>query len=393
MVGEKLMIDVALRRQLGSFKLDIAFKNSEGITALFGRSGSGKSTTIGIISGLQKPDEGHVIVDDCVLTDVEAGIFIPPHRRRIGLVFQDSHLFPHLDVNTNLRFGRWFAPRHARSISFDAVVETLGIGHLLSRWPGRLSGGERQRVAIGRALLSCPRLLLFDEPFAALDLQRRLEILPLIESLRDEFKIPIVYVSHAIEEVARLASCVVVLENGHVTATGAPEDVLGETASATGDPRFGHSSVLTMQVGKADMAYGLTELLHPAGKIWLAGPAGSEGDKARIIIKATDVTLSKMLPSQVSVQGTLAGKVKEIHVEGPFAFVDIALDGDGKLFAMATRRAIDELGLKRADPVFALVKTVALDERTVGHPASAKTSLAVNLRTGAEKSSAASGKF
>ncbi len=364
------MIDVALRRQFGNFKLDIAFKNGDGITALFGRSGSGKSTTIGLIAGLQRPDAGHVILDDCVLTDVAAGIFVPPYRRRIGLVFQDSHLFPHLDVKQNLRFGRWFAPRHARSISFDAVVETLGIGPLLRRWPSLLSGGERQRVAIGRALLSCPRLLLFDEPFAALDVQRRLEILPLIETLRDEFKIPIVYVSHAIEEVARLAACVVVLENGRVKAIGAPEDVLAETASAADDPRFGHSSVLIARVGKADTAYGLTELLHPAGTIWLAGPAGPEGTKARIIIKATDVTLSKARPSQVSVQGTLAGKVEAIAVEGPFAFVDIALDGDGKLYAMATRRAVAELGLTQGDPVFALIKTVALDERTVARPTS-----------------------
>ena len=362
------MIDVALTRRFGNFSLDIAFKNSDGITALFGRSGSGKSTTISLISGLQRPDAGHVILDDCVLTDVAARIFVPPYRRRIGLVFQDSHLFPHLDVRQNLYFGRWFAPRHARSISFDAVIETLGIGHLLSRWPNRLSGGERQRVAIGRALLSCPRLLLFDEPFAALDLQRRLEILPLIENLRDEFKIPIVYVSHAIEEVARLAACVVVLENGRVKAIGAPEAVLAETASATDDPRFGHSSVLTMRVGGADAAYGLTELLHPAGTIWLAGPAGSEGDKARIIIKATDVTLSKARPSHVSVQGTLTGKVEGVTFEGPLALVDIALEGDGKLFAMATRRAIVELDLKRADPVFALIKTVALDERTVARP-------------------------
>jgi molybdate transport system ATP-binding protein len=271
-------------------------------------------------------------------------------------------------VKHNLDYGRWMSGRAFDAAAFAHVTTMLNIGHLLTRRPGRLSGGERQRVAIGRALLSCPRLLLFDEPFAALDLQRRLEILPLIENLRDEFKIPIVYVSHAIEEVARLASCVVVLENGRVKAIGAPENVLGETASATDDPRFGHSSVLIMQVGKADTAYGLTELLHSAGKIWLAGPAGSEGDKARIIIKATDVTLSKARPSQVSVQGTLAGKVEDIQVEGPFAFVDIALDGDGKLFAMATRRAIDELGLKQADPVYALVKTVALDERTVGHP-------------------------
>jgi molybdate transport system ATP-binding protein len=361
------MIDVALRRQFGKFALDIAFKNSDGITALFGRSGSGKSTTISLMAGLTRPDAGHIILEDRILTDVEKRIFLPSYRRRIGLVFQDSHLFPHLDVTQNLRFGRWFAPRNARDVNFDQVVETLGIGHLLKRWPNKLSGGERQRVAIGRALLSGPRLLLFDEPFAALDVQRRLEILPLIEKLRDEFKIPIVYVSHAIEEVARLAACVVVLENGRVKAIGAPEDVLSETASATEDPRFGRSSVLTAEIGPRDPAYGLTELLHPSGKIWLAGAAGPEGTKARILVRATDVTLSTAQPHQMSAQGVLAGKVESVKVEGPFALVEIMLAGDGKLYAMATHRSVAELRLAAGDPVFAIVKTVALDERTVPH--------------------------
>ena len=213
------MIDVNVARRIGAFSLKVAFQNSDGITALFGRSGAGKSVTIGLIAGLARPDEGRIVLDDRILVDTQNRIFVPPHKRRIGLVFQDSHLFPHLGVKQNLLFGRWFAPRRERAISFDAVVQTLGIGHLLDRAPAQLSGGERQRVAIGRALLSCPRLLLFDEPFAALDVQRRLEILPLIETLRDEFKIPIVYVSHAVEEVARLAAWVVVLDNG------APTDV------------------------------------------------------------------------------------------------------------------------------------------------------------------------
>jgi len=236
---------------------------------------------------------------------------------------------------------------------------------LLKRAPNTLSGGERQRVAIGRALLSCPRLLLFDEPFAALDVERRLEILPLIETLRDSFDIPIVYVSHAIEEVARLASCVVVLDNGRVTAIGPPENVLTASASASDDPRFGHSSVLTMTIGTRDETYGLTELLHSAGKIALAGAAGPEGSGARIIVKATDVTLAKGPPSQMSTQGTLTGRVESVAFDGPFAIVTIALEGEGRLTAMATRRAVAELGLKAGEAVFALIKTVALDERTL----------------------------
>jgi molybdate transport system ATP-binding protein len=271
-----------------------------------------------------------------------------------------------LSVQQNLLFGHWFAPHRVRAVAFDQVIETLGIGHLLGRRPASLSGGERQRVAIGRALLSSPKLLLFDEPFAALDAQRKLEILPLIERLRDEFKIPIVYVSHAVEEVARLAGCVVVLENGHVKAIGDPVDVFGPAAIQTGESRFSRSSVLSMQVGGEDQAYGLTELQHPAGIVWLAGQAGPSGGKVRILVKATDVTLSAGRPQNLSVRSVLTGKIAAVETEGPLAAVEITLDGEGRLYAMATRRAVDDLGLRVGDLVFALVKTVALDEHAVG---------------------------
>lgn len=357
------MIDVDIARHVGSFDLKVAFSNADGITALFGRSGSGKSLTIGLIGGLDRPDRGHVILDDRILVDTHKRIFVPAYRRRIGIVFQDSRLFPHLSVRQNLLFGRWFAPRAARPINFDAVVETLGIGHLLGRGPGKLSGGERQRVAIGRALLSCPKLLLMDEPLAALDTQRRSEILPLIERLRDEFKIPIVYVSHDIEEVARLASRVVVLERGHVIAIGDPADVLPSFAD---DARTERASVLAMRVGTRDDAYGLTELVHPAGTIWLAGAHGAPGTSLRIVIRATDVTLSTVPPQGLSVQGSLKGRLARIEALGPLAVAHISLDGDGTLLAMTTRRALDRLGVTPDQPVFALVKTAALDERFVG---------------------------
>jgi molybdate transport system ATP-binding protein len=360
------MINVALRDRVGNFELDIAFKNASGITALFGRSGSGKSLTIGLIAGLARPDSGHVILGDRALVDTDAGLYLPAHRRRIGLVFQDSHLFPHFSVKQNLHFGRWFAPRRERSIAFDAVVETLGIGHLLTRRPAGLSGGERQRVAIGRALLSCPQLLLFDEPFAALDMQRRLEILPLIERLRDEFAIPIVYVSHAIEEVARLAAYVVVLDRGKVKRAGTPNETLGADLYGTEDPRFGRSTMITARVGLFDAIYGLSELKNSAGTIWLAGLAGNVGREVRIVIKATDVTLSIEQPQRTSVRSTLAGHVAAIETQDPFAIVEIALDGEGKLYAMATRKAIDELALAPGKQVFASIKTAVLDERTIG---------------------------
>jgi molybdate transport system ATP-binding protein len=359
------MIAVDVARRLGSFDLEVSFANSDGITALFGRSGSGKSLTLSMIAGLARPDRGRIVLDGRPLVETTNGTFVPKHRRRIGLVFQESHLFPHLSVRHNLLFGSWFAPREDRTIGFDRVVETLGIGHLLARQPGLLSGGEKQRVAIGRALLSCPKLLLFDEPLAALDLERKLEILPLIEHVRDEFAVPIVYVSHAIEEVVRLAAKVVMLETGKVKAIGPPGEVFGTFAGETAESRFDKSSVLTMKVRGPTEAYGLTELSHPAGTVWLAGPAGSVGDTVRIIVKATDVVLSVEPPHHLSVRSWLSGRIDAIHENGPIATVAVTLDGDGHLFAMATRHALDELGLKPGARVHALIKTTALDERTV----------------------------
>ena len=356
---------LSLQQRRGDFNLDIAFDTAPGITALFGRSGAGKSATIGMIAGLTRPDRGRIEIDGTVLVDTEKNIFVPKHKRRIGLVFQDSHLFPHLNVRHNLAFGRWFAPRGIRSIGFEPVIEALGIGHLLNRKPASLSGGERQRVAIGRALLSSPRLLLLDEPLAALDQARKGEILTLIERIRDAFGVPMIYVSHAVEEVARLASMVVLIENGRIAAMGNAGEVFGPSAAMDGD-RFASASVLTATVAGEDEAYGLTELSHPAGTIWLAGRGGTVGASLRVVVKATDVTLAMNKPSQLSVRTTLSGAILAIKSDGgPLASVEIALDGDGRLTALATRRAIDDLGLGVGDRVFALIKTVAIDERTM----------------------------
>ena len=226
------MLDVALRKRLGSFVLDAAFAApTDGVTALFGSSGAGKSTIVHAIAGLTRPDSGHIRVGDRTLYDAAAGIEQPPRRRRIGYVFQEARLFPHMRVRDNLMYGYRRAPKGDRRIELDAVVELLGIEALLARRPLTLSGGERQRVALGRALLAQPRLLLMDEPMAALDVGRKAEILPYIERLRDELRLPIVYVSHSVEEVARLADTVVVLEQGKVAAAGAIADVMARTRS------------------------------------------------------------------------------------------------------------------------------------------------------------------
>ena len=360
------MISVDAALNLGDFDLDIAFENDDGITALFGRSGSGKSTTINLIAGLARPDRGRIVLDGRILVDTAIGVYVPSYRRRAGLVFQDSQLFPHLSVRQNLLFGRWFVPTAERTIAFEPVVETLNIGALLARKPARLSGGEKQRVALGRALLASPKILLMDEPLASLDQERKLEILPLIERLRDEFRIPIVYVSHSVEEVGRLASRVVVLDAGRVVAVGGVEEVLGAGLSAAGISRFARSSVIAGKLTGIDEAYGLTEIAHPAGTIWLVGRTGPIGGEARVVIKSTDITLAKTRVEGMSVRTTLSGKVVGLDSDdGPIAGVSIALDGHGRLYALATRKAIDELGLALGDRVFALVKTVALDERAV----------------------------
>jgi molybdate transport system ATP-binding protein len=371
-----ISFDAAIK--LGGFAYDVAFASDARVVALFGRSGSGKSVTISLIAGLLRPEHGAIVVDDRVLVDTQKQIFVPKHARRIGLVYQDARLFPHLTVRQNLMFGRWFAGRTASTsksnrsqkepeIAFEPVVETLGIGHLLTRRPGRLSGGERQRVAIGRALLSSPHLLLMDEPLAALDDERRLEILILIERLRDEFAVPIVYVSHAIGEVARIASHVVVISDGHVVTSGTVDDVFGRSEVQAGESRFALTSVLTGRVAGTKPGYDLTEITHPAGTIWLAGPAGSAGRDVRVLVRATDVTLATARPEHLSVRTVLAGTVAKIErSNGALAIVTVELVGRSHLAASATRMAIDDLGLKIGDAVFALIKTVALDERSTG---------------------------
>ncbi|HMA73783.1 MAG TPA: molybdenum ABC transporter ATP-binding protein [Xanthobacteraceae bacterium] len=351
---------------LGAFRLDAAFESDARVVALFGRSGAGKSVTIALIAGVLRPERGTIAISGHVLVDTEKGIFLPKHARRIGVVYQDARLFPHLTVRQNLMFGRWFAGRAEQTIDFDAVVDTLGIGHLLARRPGRLSGGERQRVAIGRALLSSPRLLLMDEPLAALDDERRREVLSLIERLRDAFGVPIVYVSHDVDEVARLASRVVVIDDGRVVAVGAVDEVFGPSQVHAGETRFGRSSVLTGRIAGMHAGYGLTEIEHPGGAIWLAGPAGAVGREVHLVVRATDITLATARPQNISVRTVLAGTVGQVEKDdGPLAAVTIALKGHGHLVAMTTRMAADELSLKPGDPVFALIKTVALDERSI----------------------------
>ena len=368
------MIDFDAELSRGAFRLASQFRSDSGALALFGRSGSGKSTVLGLIAGLLRPDRGRIVLDGEVLTDTERGIFVPPHRRRIGVVFQDALLFPHLSVRANLLYG---VPRlkagyrgagTAGAIEFDAVVQMLGIGSLLDRRPLGLAGGERQRVAIGRALLAQPRLLLLDEPMAALDFERRLEIMPYIARLRDEARIPLVYVSHAVDEVARIADEVVVIDAGRVVSSGLPGDVLAPAGARGASGRFGAVSVIEARVLAHDTNYGLTSLVHPAGPISVPGVVGEPGSAHRLLIRATDVALAVQRPRDVSFRTVLLGSIRDIETdEGPIARVEISLRGAGRLVALVTRKALDDLALDVGDDVFAMVKATAMDERSLAY--------------------------
>ena len=338
------------------FDLNVAFSAGSGVTALFGPSGSGKTTILNAIAGLERPARGTITVDGDVFFDAARGVNLPPHRRRIGYVFQDAMLFPHLSVERNLRYGA------AASARFDDIVALLGLTHLLARRPAKLSGGERQRAAIGRALLTSPRLLLMDEPLSSLDIARKHEILPHIETLRDAFRLPILYVSHAVDEVARLANRVLIVEHGKIVASGPPEAVLPPLLH-DGDTRFERVSILTGRAGPHDEAYGLTPLIHAAGQIAITGKL-EENRETRIVIRATDVTLATALPQHLSMRTALTGRIASIERgSAPAAIVTVTLDGGQPLAAAATRKAIDDLQLAEGTAVWCLIKAVSIDER------------------------------
>jgi molybdate transport system ATP-binding protein len=224
------MLSVDIEKRLGGFHLAAKFESAGSVTALFGSSGSGKTSIVNMIAGLIAPDRGRIVLDDTILFDSAARVNVPPHRRRIGYVFQEGRLFPHLTVAQNLDYGRWMSGLPADAAERERIVALLDIGHLLARRPGKLSGGERQRVAFGRALLMKPRLLLLDEPLASLDRVRKLEILPYLARLRDEAQVPMIYVSHQAGEITRIASQVVRIEDGQVLAAGGLELLDAEVA-------------------------------------------------------------------------------------------------------------------------------------------------------------------
>ncbi|MBZ9741748.1 MULTISPECIES: molybdenum ABC transporter ATP-binding protein [unclassified Mesorhizobium] len=359
-----VLVDISHR--LDDFAIDARFESAGRLTALFGPSGSGKTTLINMIAGLIRPEKGRIEVDGRVLVDTGAGIFVPRHKRRIGMVFQDARLFPHMSVMSNLRYGRWFTPAAERYADVDAVVELLGIGLLLGRRPAKLSGGEKQRVAIGRALLASPRLLLMDEPLASLDEARKAEILPYIERLRDETKIPIVYVSHSVAEVARLASDVVMLARGKVTASGPTEAVMQRLDLLPAEERGEGGSVLDTKVLRHDEAFGMTVLGSAAGEIRVPRLEMRPGASVRIRIRARDVMIATEKPTGLSALNILPGTIVAISPgEGPT--VEVGIDCNGAtVLARITEQSRQALKLRLGGKVFAVVKTVSFDRANTG---------------------------
>lgn len=364
-------LDIDISHTLGAFTVQARFRAPAGVTALFGASGSGKTTLVNAVAGLLRPDAGHVRIGAETLFDSASGFDLPPHRRRIGYVFQDARLFPHLTVRQNLSFGRWFAPRGVALADPEPVIDLLGIEPLLGRRPGRLSGGERQRVAIGRALLSGARLLLMDEPLAALDEPRKAEIMPYLERLRDETDIPILYVSHAVSEVARLATTVVALKAGRVVRVGPAATVLADPEAVPSLGVRDAGAVLQVRVTAHDPADGLTELATSAGPLFVPQFGAAIGTPLRVRVEAHDVILAAgspdgQPPTGLSAVNILPATVTEIRVgDGPGAAVQLWVGRD-QLLARITKRSLRLLGLRVGSPCYAVVKSMAIARRDIG---------------------------
>lgn len=365
-----MSLSVEIRHRAGAFTLDAAFQAPSGVTALFGRSGAGKTTVVNAVAGLIRPEAGRITLGTRVLWDASAGIWVPPHRRRIGYVFQQARLFPHLSVAQNLSYGSWFARRQGRApaAKLAQVVEMLGIGPLLARRPATLSGGEAQRVAIGRALLAAPELLLLDEPLAALDDARKAEILPYLERLRDETQVPVLYVSHAVSEIARLANTVVALEQGRVVRAGPAEALLADPQVV---PTLGvreAGAVLTGRV-RAHHEDGLTELSLRGGPLLVPGVTGAPGDHVRVRVHAHDVIIARARPEGLSALNILPATVRQVHQgAGPGVAVQLDLGGD-LLLARITRRSAEALALAPGVTCHAILKSVSVGPADLGQGA------------------------
>ena len=350
------MLHIDVKKQLGTLPLEAHLEiPSQGVTALFGLSGSGKSSLINLVSGLINPDEGVISLNDRELFNSAENVCVPINRRNIGYVFQDARLFPHYTVNGNLRYGM----KNTSKDEFNYIVELLGIGHLLKRYPITLSGGEKQRVAIGRALLTDPEILLMDEPLSALDLPRKRELMNYLERLSKEINIPILYVTHSLDELLRLAERVVLLTNGKVEAYDVLENIWESPLFLPWKQENEQSAVLSLPVFMHNPSYKMTALSIGDQNIWINQVEAQINEKVRICIHSSDVSISLNKVEQSSIRNTLYGRiVKILELENR---VDLKLDIGGKhLWASISKWSFHDLALQLGQLVYAQIKAISV---------------------------------
>ena len=350
------MLELNFTQTLGTHRLDIhETLPASGITAVFGVSGAGKTSLINAISGLTQPEAGRIVLNGRVLNDVEKGICLTPEKRRVGYIFQDARLFPHYKVRGNLRYGM------AKNMAgqFDKLVALLGIAPLLDRLPGSLSGGEKQRVAIGRALLTAPELLLLDEPLASLDIPRKRELLPYLQRLAREINIPMLYVSHSLDEILHLADKVLVLEDGRVKAFGNLEEVWSSSVMHPWLPQEQQSSILKVTVLEHHPHYAMTALALGDQHLWVNKLDKPVQAAVRVRVQASDVSLVLQPPTQTSIRNIL--RVKVVACYDNNGQVEVQLDVGGRtLWARISPWARDDLGIKPGQWLYAQIKSVSI---------------------------------
>lgn len=360
------MLDIHVQKQLAHFQLSFQEMFFPGVTAIFGMSGAGKTSLLNMIAGLDRPDTGKIVLNQITLFDSTTQTNLPPEKRNIGYVFQESHLFPHLKVKNNLIYGYQEVSQETSPLNFSKVVELLDLAPLLFRRTHRLSTGEKQRVAIGRALLTHPQLLLMDEPLASLDGQRKVQILPFLKRICNELNIPILYVSHAIDEIMHLANRMVFIVNGTCQAHGSLTEVLAhhKLQEFYGLKEVG--SILETTVLQHDSTYGLTELQYqredyPHTPIFVPKLEVMPSQSVRIRILPRDVALSYTRPIDSSVLNIFQGTVIKITQDNP-TYADVLLDVKSPLWARITHKSRERLNLQEGKQVYALIKSVAVIE-------------------------------
>ncbi len=356
------MLDVSIKHSFPGFSLDAEFSAPSGITVLYGRSGSGKTSVVNAVGGLLRPQEATIRIGSDSLN--APNTFVPAHHRRLGYIFQDARLFPHMTVKSNLTYGRRFVPKTDRPETLDNIVDLLGLGTVMDRRPDALSGGEKQRVAIGRALLSAPRMLLADEPLSSLDNERKSEVLPYFEMLRDSLNVPILYVTHSTAEMARLATTIVALENGRVTRQGPARELLRDPDFApTGIRGVGALLDATVHAHHPD---GLTELNANGCALFLPKVNRAIGQAIRVRIAAQDIVLATHKPEGLSALNIIEGQVSSIRQgDGPGAIVGMDTKA-GRILARITQRSAKAMELNIGSNCFAVLKTVAIAPEDIG---------------------------